>query len=214
MREPTDEEIEQLTEAILRVLRGETGEEEVLPAPPAVEPAEPEAEPPRNSGGSSSSSSGGQAADSSGARPDPDAAQATRGGDAFVADSSVPTAAAAPPTAAHLQRAAEAGRHAGRRNVGLVSGVPPTPSAPSEFEAQGFWVVIRPVIDLVGQPLTLRGLVTGPYCHVEGYVVRENGVLSCNCIFHGFATREEAEAYWAAAFPREALPALPARWRQ
>ena len=167
----------------------------------------------QGSGGSASSSSGAQAPGAFCSQPVPDAAQATRGGDAFVACSSVPTA---PPTLleAALRRAAEAGKHAGQKDFGSISRVPSTPPAPAGFEAKRFWVVIRPALAFVGQPITLRGLVTGPYRNVEGYVAVGNGVLSDICIFHGFATREEAEAYWAAAFPGVALPALPARRRQ
>ena len=127
-----------------------------------------------------------------------------------------PPAPPPPPQAApvpqwRLSRARRAGECARLKSLGSIPRVPKTtPLGPDG--AKTFFVIIRGR-EGVGHRFsnTIRGLAPFLWPDIRGHVLGEDGGLHSDAIFHGFHSREEAEAYWGAATASSPLQWLPMR---
>ena len=132
-----------------------------------------------------------------------------------------PTAAGAPPVHMglpqppyagsvpqwRLDRAETAGRFARDKLDGRVQRVPETPAGPPGPKSI---IVVARAVHGDAAP----GIVAGPWSSARGYVTvqgRGGPAIHDDAVFHGFHSREEAESYWNAAFPRVAVTWLPLR---
>ena len=137
-----------------------------------------------------------------------------------------PAGASATALALALERAGTAGEQAALKLAGRQRRVAASPTPPAEFGGtKVFFVVVRARHDLQAEggshdelkkPTAQerggpRGLVVGPWALARGYVCSDRGGIVAEAIFHGFATRAEAEAYWRGAVGDIALPTLPPR---
>ena len=107
--------------------------------------------------------------------------------------------------ASNLERARLAGVHAGRKCRGEIQAVPRSP-APKGGVRNRLYVVLRAADG------DLHGLGVGPWSDYRRHVEAAEGTLHRRAVFHGFSSREEAEAYTRAAGFATALPTLPP-WR-
>ena len=48
-------------------------------------------------------------------------------------------------------------------------------------------------------PLAVLGIVWAPFSGVRRYILARDGRIHNDDVFHGFHSREEAEAFWGAA---------------
>ena len=137
------------------------------------------------------------------------AAAASRGAGISSSANSSASAPAAPAGASGvgedlLVQARAAGAHARRKLAGEIEAVPKSAAARGQ---KRFFAIVRGI-----GPET--GIVNGPWDLAKGYVLRrgdDQSFIEPSAVFHGFCTRAEAEHYFRAACPGEAIATLPPR---
>jgi hypothetical protein len=108
--------------------------------------------------------------------------------------------------ASRLERASRAGEAALRRLLKEIPSIPKTPAL-GEHEDRRWWVLITDG-SVVGSGSS--GVYNGPYATFAGHVVDGDGFIN-DAIFHGWASLQEAAAYWRAVYGDSPWPLLATR---